>query len=46
FFQLNGARVISRVHPGAVTALGHDVPLWFDVSKAVLFDAATEARIA
>ncbi|MGI4983558.1 MAG: ABC transporter ATP-binding protein [Janthinobacterium lividum] len=46
FFQLNGARVISRVHPGAVTALGRDVPLWFDVSKAVLFDAATEARIA
>ncbi|MCY0385929.1 sn-glycerol-3-phosphate ABC transporter ATP-binding protein UgpC [Robbsia sp. Bb-Pol-6] len=46
FFQLNGARVISRVHPGAVTSLGHDVPLWFDVSKAVLFDAATEARIA
>ncbi len=48
FFTLNGTRVISRVHPDATGRLGADqsLPLWFDLSKAVLFDAGSEARIA
>lgn len=46
FFKLNDARVISRVHPSAAISADHDLPLWFDVSKAVLFDAASEERIA
>jgi multiple sugar transport system ATP-binding protein len=46
FFKLNGARAISRVHPSSDPHASEKLTLLFDVSKAVLFDPATEARIA
>ncbi|CAB3745905.1 ABC transporter ATP-binding protein [Paraburkholderia humisilvae] len=46
FAQVNGKRIVSRVHPGANPQPQQNMPLLFDVSKAVLFDPATEERIA
>jgi multiple sugar transport system ATP-binding protein len=46
FAQVNGKRIVSRVHPGANPQPMTDMELLFDVSKAVLFDPQTEERIA
>ena len=46
FTQLNGSRVISRVHPAANPTPMSRMDLLFDVSKSVLFDHASEARLA
>jgi len=46
FAQVNGKRVVSRVHPGANPQPLQPMTLLFDVSKAVLFDPANEERIA
>jgi len=46
FAQVNGKRIVSRVHPGANPQPLNNMDLLFDVSKAVLFDPKTEARIA
>jgi multiple sugar transport system ATP-binding protein len=46
FAQVNGKRVVSRVHPGANPQPLNSMELLFDVSKAVLFDPKTEERIA
>jgi multiple sugar transport system ATP-binding protein len=46
FAQVNGKRIVSRVHPGANPQPTTDMDLLFDVSKAVLFDPQTEERIA
>ncbi|WP_296650537.1 ABC transporter ATP-binding protein [Paraburkholderia sp.] len=46
FAQVNGKRVVSRVHPGSNPQPLNQMELLFDVSKAVLFDPKTEARIA
>ncbi|MEX3955059.1 ABC transporter ATP-binding protein [Trinickia sp. EG282A] len=46
FAQVNGKRTVSRVHPASNPQPEQKMPLLFDVSKAVLFDPATEARIA
>jgi multiple sugar transport system ATP-binding protein len=45
FTQLNGTKVTARVHPRAQPVPGQLLPLMFDVSKAVLFDPATELRL-
>ncbi|MFD2366590.1 ABC transporter ATP-binding protein [Pseudoduganella sp. GCM10020061] len=42
---LNGARVTCRIHPAAAAAPGKPLRLAFDLSRAVLFDPATELRI-
>ncbi len=44
--HFNDTKVICRVHPRAACAAGARMPLAFDLSQAVLFDPATEARIA
>ncbi|KAF1056073.1 MAG: Trehalose import ATP-binding protein SugC [Burkholderia gladioli] len=46
FAQVNGKRIVSRVHPAANPQPKQQLKLLFDVSKAVVFDPATEARIA
>ena len=46
FAQINGKRTVSRVHPASNPQPLSNMTLLFDVSKAVLFDPATEARIA
>ncbi|MFG6853964.1 ABC transporter ATP-binding protein [Burkholderia pseudomallei] len=46
FAQVNGKRIVSRVHPAANPQPQQKLSLLFDVSKAVLFDPSTEARIA
>ena len=46
FAQVNGKRTVSRVHPASDPQPLANMTLLFDVSKAVLFDPATEARIA
>jgi multiple sugar transport system ATP-binding protein len=46
FAQVNGKRAVSRVHPASNPQALQNMALLFDVSKAVLFDPATEARIA
>lgn len=46
FAQLNGKRIVSRVHPAANPQPAQTLSLLFDVSKAVLFDPASEERIA
>ena len=43
--QLNGKRVLSRVHPGADPKPGKVATLLFDLSKAVLFDPEKGTRI-
>ncbi|AOK52077.1 sn-glycerol-3-phosphate ABC transporter ATP-binding protein UgpC [Burkholderia stagnalis] len=46
FAQVNGKRIVSRVHPAANPQPDQTLSLLFDVSKAVLFDPASEERIA
>jgi len=46
FAQVNGKRVVSRVHPASNPQPLSNTTLLFDVSKAVLFDPANEERIA
>ena len=43
---INGRNVTCRVHPEHARRPGDSMELMFDLSKAVYFDAATEARIA
>jgi multiple sugar transport system ATP-binding protein len=45
FAQVNRKRVVSRVHPASSPHPDSNTKLWFDVSKAVVFDPATEQRI-
>jgi len=45
FSVLNGKRFISRVHPACNPRPSEPLPLLFDVSKAVLFDPKSGARI-
>jgi multiple sugar transport system ATP-binding protein len=45
FTRLNGTRVTCRAHPRARATPGQPMTLVFDLSKAVLFDPATEQRI-
>jgi multiple sugar transport system ATP-binding protein len=46
FASVNGKRIVSRVHPASSPRADSDMELVFDVSKAVVFDPATELRIA
>jgi multiple sugar transport system ATP-binding protein len=46
FAEVNGKRVVSRVHPASNPQPLSNMTLLFDVSKAVLFDPANEERIA
>jgi multiple sugar transport system ATP-binding protein len=46
FAQVNGKRVVSRVHPASNPQPQANMTLLFDVSKAVLFDPQTEERLA
>jgi multiple sugar transport system ATP-binding protein len=46
FAQVNGKRIVSRVHPASNPQPLQNMTLLFDVSKAVLFDPETEARVA
>ncbi|WP_179405141.1 ABC transporter ATP-binding protein [Burkholderia guangdongensis] len=46
FAQVNGKRIVARVHPAANPQPAQTLSLLFDTSKAVLFDPASEARIA
>jgi multiple sugar transport system ATP-binding protein len=43
--QLNGTRLVSRVHPSTVIAPSQTIALLFDLSKAVMFDPASGARL-
>jgi multiple sugar transport system ATP-binding protein len=45
FAQVNGKRLISRVHPATNARAGADMELVFDVSKAVAFDISNGQRI-
>jgi multiple sugar transport system ATP-binding protein len=45
FSWFNGARVTCRTHPRAAAMPGQNMTLAFDLSKAVLFDPATEQRL-
>jgi multiple sugar transport system ATP-binding protein len=45
FTRFNGARLTCRTHPRAAAMPGQSMTLAFDLSKAVLFDPATEERI-
>ncbi|SAL18667.1 ABC transporter ATP-binding protein [Caballeronia telluris] len=46
FAQVNGKRIVSRVHPASNPQPLTNTTLLFDVSKAVLFDPKTEERLA
>jgi multiple sugar transport system ATP-binding protein len=46
FAQVNGKRIVSRVHPASNPQPTSNMTLLFDVSKAVLFDPQTEERLA
>jgi multiple sugar transport system ATP-binding protein len=46
FAQVNGKRIVSRVHPASNPQPLTNMTLLFDVSKAVLFDPKTEERLA
>ncbi|WP_118179465.1 ABC transporter ATP-binding protein [Paraburkholderia phosphatilytica] len=46
FAQVNGKRIVSRVHPASNPQPQTNMSLLFDVSKAVLFDPSNEERIA
>ncbi|HYD79598.1 MAG TPA: sn-glycerol-3-phosphate ABC transporter ATP-binding protein UgpC [Paucimonas sp.] len=46
FARFNGGRITCRTHPRAAAVPGGRMTLAFDLSKAVLFDPATEQRIA
>lgn len=45
FTQINGQKVTCRIHPDKAADPGEDMPLLFDISKAVLFDPDTNKRI-
>ncbi len=45
FTWFNGSRVTCRTHPRAAAMPGHSMTLAFDLSKAVLFDCASEQRL-
>ncbi|PWF48272.1 ABC transporter ATP-binding protein [Massilia glaciei] len=45
FAWFNGARLTCRTHPRAGATAGRPLTLAFDLSKAVLFDPATEQRL-
>ncbi|MBN9496183.1 MAG: sn-glycerol-3-phosphate ABC transporter ATP-binding protein UgpC [Alphaproteobacteria bacterium] len=45
FTELNGRRALCRVHPGAEPRPGQSAKLAFDLSKSVLFDPVTGARL-
>jgi multiple sugar transport system ATP-binding protein len=45
FTELNGTKTTARVHPRTQPVAGQRMPLRFDLSKAVLFDPATELRL-
>jgi multiple sugar transport system ATP-binding protein len=45
FSWFNGTRVTCRTHPRAAAMPGQAMTLAFDLSKAVLFDPATEQRL-
>jgi multiple sugar transport system ATP-binding protein len=46
FAQVNGKRIVSRVHPASNPQPQANMTLLYDVSKAVLFDPQTEERLA
>jgi multiple sugar transport system ATP-binding protein len=46
FAQVNGKRIVARVHPASNPQPASNMTLLFDVSKAVLFDPQTEDRLA
>jgi multiple sugar transport system ATP-binding protein len=46
FARFNGKRATCRTHPRAAAMPGQKMTVAFDLSKAVLFDPATEMRIA
>jgi multiple sugar transport system ATP-binding protein len=46
FAQVNGKRIVSRVHPASNPQPLTNTTLLFDASKAVLFDPSNEERIA
>jgi multiple sugar transport system ATP-binding protein len=46
FTEFNGTKTTARVHPSAHPVAGQNMLLKFDTSKAVLFDPATEQRLA
>ena len=46
FAIVNGVRITCRTHPRAGAMPGKPLTLAFDLSKAVLFDPATEQRLA
>lgn len=46
FSQINGQRLVSRVHPASNPLPHTHLTLLFDVSNAVLFDKVTEERLA
>jgi multiple sugar transport system ATP-binding protein len=46
FAVVNGVRITCRTHPRAGAVAGRPLTLAFDLSKAVLFDPATEQRLA
>jgi multiple sugar transport system ATP-binding protein len=45
FTRVNGKRITCRTHPRAAALPGQAMALAFDLSKAVVFDPATEQRI-
>jgi len=45
FSWFNGTRITCRTHPRAAAMPGQTMTLAFDLSKAVLFDPATEQRL-
>jgi multiple sugar transport system ATP-binding protein len=45
FTRFNGSRLTCRTHPRAAAMPGQPMMLAFDLSKAVLFDPATEQRL-
>jgi multiple sugar transport system ATP-binding protein len=45
FAVVNGVRITCRTHPRAGAMAGKPLALAFDLSKAVLFDPATEQRL-
>src|SRR5262245_41037847 len=45
FSQINGKRVLCRVHPATNPRPGEEITLAFDLTKAVLFDPNTGGRV-
>jgi multiple sugar transport system ATP-binding protein len=46
YTEFNDTKIAARVHPSVHPVAGQPLRLQFDVSKAVLFDPATEQRLA